>query len=571
MDSVVGSDVTAHPAKAKQGLISVAFWGICDIKYDPRLPNPRDRVRVLELGDGRSSRFSHHGRAIKEKFDAEFCMDETPIKRAVMTENKKLTHDMFVTEGFAHLRPPTGAYPRRYHPGLAGDILCDLGIHDNNGAVVLKLCNRSRGAGIVVAKPVELDDVLRQLLSPPFDEGMEQWLKTRMSSALKPQWLDVMEEQHLHWWSNECPVFVAERCCHSIPVAMEGSDRKFDGTMRVAFALYRKVGNKYKAAVSVQPFEIAWLGGYWKMPKVGAEDGGDDLEGLHNRIVSSFNSVEKRTAEVSPEHLQEVFDALTPALPCIFHSGGISVHRIMNTYQEDPLFRAFALARVAATMRAGEMPKALGLFDLARRNFKQPKQPDAEHLPESSVLSYIERNEGVCPCLEGKWEKAEQKWRLSIRLHPLNSTAYYCMGCCHQESGQYDAAIACQLKSIGLDPDFKSPYCALGNCHMLKLEFDAAMEAGVACLQRHPDAPVAQFVIAQSIYHLFCRGQARKEEEDGAEMQEKAEKAFELAKRRLPEQWTEGDEAMLQYFLNGCPAAHKEQAVHVWKVYGWRP
>eukprot|EP00933_Yihiella_yeosuensis_P038121 TRINITY_DN3207_c0_g2_i1.p1 TRINITY_DN3207_c0_g2~~TRINITY_DN3207_c0_g2_i1.p1 ORF type:complete len:114 (-),score=19.41 TRINITY_DN3207_c0_g2_i1:212-502(-) len=54
-------------------LTSVAFWGICDIKYDPRLPK-QDRVRVLELGDGRSSRFSHHGRAIKEKFDAGYCI-----------------------------------------------------------------------------------------------------------------------------------------------------------------------------------------------------------------------------------------------------------------------------------------------------------------------------------------------------------------------------------------------------------------------------------------------------------------------------------------------------------------
>ncbi|CAE7513600.1 unnamed protein product, partial [Symbiodinium microadriaticum] len=52
-----------------------------------------------------------------------------------MTENKKFTHDMFVQEGFAHLRPPTAAYPRRYEPHLAHRILRDLDVK-GNGAVV---------------------------------------------------------------------------------------------------------------------------------------------------------------------------------------------------------------------------------------------------------------------------------------------------------------------------------------------------------------------------------------------------------------------------------------------------
>ena len=44
----------------------MSFWGICDIKYDPRCPVGQ-RVRILELGDGRSSRFSHHGRYLVEE------------------------------------------------------------------------------------------------------------------------------------------------------------------------------------------------------------------------------------------------------------------------------------------------------------------------------------------------------------------------------------------------------------------------------------------------------------------------------------------------------------------------
>mmetsp|Transcript_118809 Transcript_118809/g.383649 ORF Transcript_118809/g.383649 Transcript_118809/m.383649 type:complete len:604 (-) Transcript_118809:134-1945(-) len=572
VDSVVG-DAPAAPVKAKQKLTSVAFWGICDIKYDPRLSNPRERVALLELGDGRSSRFSHHGRAIKEKFDAEFCMDETPIKRAVMTENKKFTHDMFVMEGFAHLRPPTVAYPRRYHAMLAGQILSDLGVRGGKGAVVLKLCNRSRGAGIVVATPQELDGVLRRLLTPPL--GDERWLDGCLKGALNPEFSECMEEACLHWWSNECPLFVVERCCYSIPVAMEECpDTKFDGTMRVAFALYRNEKNQYQKMISVKPFEIAWLGGYWKLPKAAFEENGSgSLEGLHNRVVSSFNSAEKRTAEVSPEHLQEVFDALTPALPSVFQSGGIGVQMIMNVYREDALFRAFALSRVAAAMRATEMPKARSLFDLARRMVKAPEKQDAESLPEMSVMSYIERNAGVCHCLEGNWEKAMERWRLSLKHHTLNSTAYYVAGCYHQEVGEYHTAADCMLKSIALDPDFKSPYCGLGNAYMLQGSFDAAVEAGLACCRRHPDAPVAHHIIGQSVYHSFRRDPSRAWREDAAEVADRAAKALELARRRVPEQWTEADEAMLSYLL--APPQERdrmpEQAVHVWKVYGWRP
>lgn len=119
-----------------------------------------------------------------------------------------------------------------------------------------------------------------------------------------------------------------------------------------------------------------------------------------------------------PRHLQpqEVYQALTPALPRIFSSGAISVQMIMNVYRQehhffggptkmflfvfsnpkrgslqkkrraahiepsrrfasgekDDLFCAFALARVAAAMRVDHLERALGLFDLARRKVKAP-------------------------------------------------------------------------------------------------------------------------------------------------------------------------------------------------------
>ncbi|CAE7470014.1 dnc, partial [Symbiodinium pilosum] len=231
-------------------------------------------------------------------------------------------------------------------------------------------------------------------------DSLDDFLADRRPGALGlEEEPPLFEEQCLHWWSNECPLFVVERCCASIPVAKDpDSPERFDGTLRVAFALHRpKAVSKHQEEHQVKPFEIDWLGGYWKLPKTAVSDGqAENLEDIHNRIVSSFNSVDKRTAPLPEEQLQEVYDALTPALPRIFSSGTISVQMIMNVYRQDELFCAFALARVAAAMRVDHLERALGLFDLAKRKVKVPSQHTAEFLPEISVLSYIDRNVGVC-------------------------------------------------------------------------------------------------------------------------------------------------------------------------------
>ncbi|CAJ1326960.1 unnamed protein product, partial [Effrenium voratum] len=533
----IDSDVGGSGGCAKQHgeLISVAFWGICDIKYDPRAP-PGRRVQVLELGDGRSSRFSHHGRFIKEKFDSQYCMARAPIKRAVMTENKKFTHDMFVQEGFAELRPPTCAYARRYEATLARRILEDLDVA--KGAVVLKLCNRSRGAGVVVVPAEELDAVLRQLLSPPVD--LDAWLAKRRENALQEGKL--LEEQCIHWWSNECPLFVVEKCCASIPVPKEGDDGLFDGTLRVAFALHRpKSVSKYQGTprgwirrsaraskrqdeVQVKPFEIDWLGGYWKLPKFPlpeASNGSVGLQAIHDRVVSSFNSVDKRTAPVDPKDLQEVYQALTPALPRIFSSGAISVQMIMNVYRQDDLFCAFALARVAAAMRVDHLERALGLFDLARRKVKEPPKREGlrDFLPELSVLSYIDRNVGVCSALLQKWEDAARLWRSALQLFPVNATAHYLHGRYCQEVGKYDDGVE-RLYHVLRDPG--------GRC------FSPA---------------------------------------ENQRLSAKAARALDLAKRRHPDQWSEGDQVMLDY-VKGSPAERSQlpaQDLHIWKLHGFRP
>jgi len=559
-------------APKQKRLKSAAFWGICDIKYDPREPKECDRIRVLELGDGRSSRFSHHGRAIKIKFESEYCMDETPIKRAVMVENKKFTHDMFVQEGFAHLRPRTFAYARRYEPDLAQRILCDLKVFE--GAVVLKLCNRSRGAGVVVVPARRLDDVLRMLLIPLIGDVFQEWLKERAASALTITFDENLDEQCLHWWSNECPTFIAEECCCSEPVALDmNSDEVYDGTMRVAFALYRPLRTRHQDALQVSPFEIGWLGGYWKLPRVPTRTGGEQssLEEMHGRIVSSFNSVEKRTAEVPQEHLDIIYAALAPALPRIFASGSLGVQMIMSRYTEDPLFRAFALSRVAAAMRVTDMTKAEGLFDLARKNVPAPTTYDAQDLPLRAVLSYIDRNMAVCAAMRMVWDKAIAGFQRSLFNLPTNSTSFYLEGVMFQEQKKYKESVESMLKSISLDPDFKSPYIALGGCYLLMECFHEAIDVCNSCFRRHPDAAGAQFNNGQAIYHLVSRGRVHKENAEALCV--KARNFLDLAKKRTPEQWAEDDETMLQYCTEAFETRSKlpRVPVHVWKVYGWRP
>ena len=75
------------PNPRGRGPIPVLFWGIIDLKYDPRL-SENERLQVLEVGDGLFSRFSHHGKEIQEKFQSQYAFEiGSPLKRALLTEN----------------------------------------------------------------------------------------------------------------------------------------------------------------------------------------------------------------------------------------------------------------------------------------------------------------------------------------------------------------------------------------------------------------------------------------------------------------------------------------------------
>merc|ERR1712039_600062 len=109
----------------------------------------------------------------------------------------------------------------------------------------------------------------------------------------------------------------------------------------------------------------------------------------------------------------------------------------------------------------------------------KPSEYNGRSLPEKSVLSYIDRNVGVCSVLVDNWQAAAPKFESSVQILPANSTAHYLQGCYFQEDKSYSKAIDSMLKSIILDPDFRSPYIALGNCYLLSGAFMRLLKQAV--------------------------------------------------------------------------------------------
>jgi len=304
---------------------------------------------------------------------------------------------------------------------------------------------------------------------------------------------------------------------------------------------------------------------------VSSDKDSGSLQELHDRIVSSFNSAEKRTAEVRPEDLQCVFDALTPALPVIFRDGSVGVNTINTSYPDNPLFRAFALARAACGMRP-DLNKSNFLLDQAKKLVPTPGPVVAKSLAERSVLSYIVRNVGVSAAMEKKWEKAAVQFEKAIELLPTNATAIYLSGMAFQEQEDFKKAAECHIRSIALDPDFRSPFMAFGTCSCHLGNYQDAIDASLGCLARQPDAPVAQYTMGQAIYQWLHEWKGR--EQEAIQLRAKGNVALKVAKEGMPGMWTQADEQMWRYFtVSPAQRAHmkRQEMSRAWKQYGWRP
>mmetsp|Transcript_148690 Transcript_148690/g.277103 ORF Transcript_148690/g.277103 Transcript_148690/m.277103 type:complete len:1223 (-) Transcript_148690:71-3739(-) len=579
----------------------VTFWGILDLKYDPHLP-PEQRVKVLETGDGRASKFSGYGAAIKDAVQSDMKMQDT-IRRAVMVENKKLFHDIILENGYAHVRPDQEAFPKAYDAGLAERIKLRFNLYQDD-ICVLKLVNRARGAGVIPVAVSELDEKLKILLQPP--EDLQAWLKQQPSNWAQTVEWGCFEEQVRHWWSNECPCFLVEQFCQS--VSTEKMGMQFDGTMRVGFALMREdkdrlppgwidfdggpiyVGDQEgdssddpKKKPVLHPWgdsrpwlglfrpnrsmvlRISWLGGYWKLPVEPA-----DSSDLRGRIVS----VAKRgTAPVAQHHLHDVYSMLGDMVPVTFNTQDMSHNSLLKRYSSFPELGAFITTRLACSMRMRDKQKSLDVMRLAQTHISklvgQSKQV---------ADSYIHRNLAVFDAGHGNWTTALHGWQRSLELMPCNATTRYLIGLYHLEHKNHQACIRFIEESILLDPDFKAPYACLAVAHLQSGNYFKAVEVSESGLKRHPGVAPSSYNLGAASFAAAATLSRKGPSAHAEEIRKLRAKALEnlvyARDNRSKEQaWTEEDDQMIEILSDDRKSLVYNDSLPCdgWRIVNWRP
>lgn len=579
------------------------FWGILDLKYDPNA-SVENRVKVLETGDGRSSRFSGYGAAIKETFEHEHKLQET-IRRAVMVENKKLFHDIIVENEYTHLRPRQLHFPKVHTPDLADRIkqAFDLNYGD---VCILKLVNRCRGAGVVPVCAQDLDATLAELLCPP--DNMKVWCASQRRDWPRTVEWGCYEEQVRHWWSNECPCFLVEDFCRSAPTEREGS--LYDGTMRVGFSLHREDRDRLppgyvltedgpvqisramemdeqddaedhvRGEQALDPwgdprlwldlyrqgsaiFRIQWLGGYWKLPVESV-----DSANLRSRIVSV---AKKGTAAVDARHLHDVYASLGDMVPVVFNTQNMSHMSLLRRYSDFPELGSFITTRLACSMRARDKQRSMDVLQLAQTHIAKlsGKLKDV-------VNSYIHRNLGVFEAGHGKWGSAADYFRRSLEDMPANATSLYLLGMHYLEVGSAKAAIEVMEESLFLDPDFKAPYVNIACARLQMGDYSEALEVSRAGLNRHPQTVPALYNLGVAAYVLALRAE-RSQNVTHQDLRRDALGALTAARdgRTKEQVWTPEDDLLVERLTNKSrllPRAHVgDLPKDGWRSYGWRP
>lgn len=602
-----GSEVAEEAVndEVEQQKNPAVFWGILDLKYDPDL-RIQDRVKVLETGDGRASRFSGYGAAIMKSFKSDNKLEET-VNRAVLVENKKITHDFFSEAGYSSLLPRQAAFPKAYTKDLAKKISMQLGLASGQ-ICVLKLCNRARGAGCIPIGQEELDEALRCLLTPPAD--VEAWLKKADRKFSRRVSWGCFEEQLRHWWSNECPCFIVEEFCQSRPITK--FDMEFDGTMRVGFSLHRMKetededeimtengrvrsgkndlsrplpndpgerdvfltnaitaafwsmdSHTWKNMAKRDTLTIQWLGGYWKLPE-------EDIysSDLRGRIISKAR---QGTAPVDLMALHEVYAAFGDAVQQIFTLQEISPNQLVRRYADFPEFGAFVAARQACAMRQRDPAKSKTILGLSEAvNKKSKGGPHRE-----CVDSYISRNQGVFEVMSQRWAEATKFFDKSLRHMPANATARFLQGMYLLEMEQWGQAIETMEDSLQLDPDFKAPYVNIGFAWLRLGKWENAIEVSEAGLYRHPQTPHCFYNIGMACYGLAMEDNPRLRPKSGLSWRERSAEAFGSCRSHLEKKssmWKEEDDAMLATLkapsrLPLPPLTNRDG----WKFFNWRP
>jgi len=494
-------------------------------------------------------------------------------------DNKKMTHDIFVECGLEHLRPVQKAFPRRWSADLPANITREL-MANKKDAIVLKLVNRCRGAGVVVARVGrELDQVLRRLLVPSVDAsdgGVPQTesFEEALNAGLGANPCD-LKEQALHWWSNECPVFIAEKCMASQSVEKDGAN--YDATMRIGFVLLRSQDS------ADSKFRVEFLGAYWKLPSEPMTS-----QDIRARCISKARS---GTAVVDNNDLHDCYDELRPALASVFASDKAGASSIITRYNKNPSLFAFTLARQAAehvkrqgrskvreVSAEGESSPGCSSFaddietlpmrclTLAHKRLQARLPQEWERVSQRDTneaervfvklrctslfsLSYVERQMGYMYANRDDWENAETHFRRSLLAHPLNATSEYLIGVCHLKRAENNEAMFRFVRSLRLDPEFKAAYVNIGVVALTLKDWSVAILVSEAGLKRHPQAFQCNFNMGLALAHQLHQALCLQEELErlqGLACRSVDElRAAKEQKERIKSDWGRFDEALL--------------------------
>uniref|UniRef100_A0A7S4T210 Uncharacterized protein n=1 Tax=Alexandrium monilatum TaxID=311494 RepID=A0A7S4T210_9DINO len=479
---------------AKKEKKPVVFWGILDIKFDPSKP-VMDRVKILEAGDGRTSKFTAAGKDIKGRYDSMYRLEEAGdlSEYDLISSDKKYMHDEIQERGYEHLLPSQAHFPREYTEHLAGQVKKELGLCGDDH-VVLKLCNRTRAAGVLLVSLEELDEKLKFLLKTPSDQ--EKWLeaqkyvvKRNNSTGLQT---GTEEENQRHWWSNEHPIFIAERCCNSVPVTSQGEP--YDGTLRVAFAL-RQRSRTQQRGESNPPMDVEWLGSYWKLPKKPLRRG---FERRHECVISAART--SGSLSVDPAHCSEVYAALGDLLPRLFdvRSRSVEEHTALleKRYNNLPVLSAYFMARCGAAKHCNKSEQVAETYltKAKEMSFRAPVG-----LAKRCFNSFLER--WFCIVHAQDPEKVTRCLKRSKEFMMFNANIWYLSGVRLFQFGRGDAAADDFRSSLALDPDFKNPYMYLGALSLEEAQWSDALEISEAGEGRHP-SPQFKYHIGVALAYL---------------------------------------------------------------------
>lgn len=302
----------------------------------------------------------------------------------------------------------------------------------------------------------------------------------------------------------------------------EVDNRSFDGTLRIAFALYGKPklkertsaesllaspdgGTSVNAAyrreepcrAKVGDLCVEWLGGYWKLPKSDST-----CPVLRERVISLARS--GGTAPVKSEHLAEVYAALGDCLQRLFSEPEPTGQILRKRYETDMELATFLTIRLGVKS-ANDAERALLLLkESAESALQLPRGPARRR-----VESFINRGLGVFEARAGAWPRAVPHLQRSLVMFPTNANSLHLLGMAALFAGKPAEAADLLNRSLLLDPDGRAPYVNLGVAYLRLQKWSHALDISEAGLSRHPTAVQCQYHVMVSCCQQALRLEAR--------------------------------------------------------------